>query len=426
MRKCKSLMLIAIFFIFYSCVNNDENVFLLQEKNIENELKNNNECNICLTETPLNTPKYSNSELIIQYEQNVTDDQKQDLRSSFDVINFEICENCDGTIEKWTFGFNNIIDLEHKKASIKGTDNDDEATAEGILNVDNEFSFTLENEALIGLSVSNTDYTSKIINNHGVTIAVLDSGVASDFVGFIDPFLFNAYESSSNYPSGSGWNFVSNVDDCFDDYNLRHGTKVSYMITRKLSELEIPHQILPIKISQSNGSASYFRILCGTKFASDKAAIVQISLGWYSSEDSPINSIFVDLLDKNDQTLFVTSAGNNGTDNDDILHYPSSYQHDNLLAIAAINEEKTQIADFSNYGLESVDFYAPGENVPFYNSTTISGTSFAAPYVSAIAAKFLYEDSSLDIERLIGELELYGKPITETDGKDVKHHLLID
>jgi subtilisin family serine protease/fibronectin type 3 domain-containing protein len=72
--------------------------------------------------------------------------------------------------------------------------------------------------------------------------------------------------------------------------------------------------------------------------------------------------------------LFVAAAGNDGEDNDAFPHYPSSYNNDNILSVAAI-ENTGALAYFSNYGLTSVDVGAPGRNIL---STVPKAQPFAA------------------------------------------------
>lgn len=417
MKYTKILILVTIFFTLFSCFNNSEILFS-DEKSSFNSPNNH--------VLPLNIPVYSSNELIIQYRQGVSNSQKNNLRNSFDVISYDVCQNCNGLIEKWTFDSN--IDLEHKKASIEGED--DGAGPEDILNVDNEFSFKFEkesNQSRVGRLLPT--YHSKIAHNNGPVIAVFDSGIDYNFSGFSSYFLYDSDNRSPQYyPSQSGWNFIANNDDFYDDFYIQHGTKVSYIINKTLDSLNIPHQILPIKVSGSNGNASYFRILCGLCFIDQKADIVQLSLGWYSSDRAPINSIFINKLEKyTNQILFVTSAGNNNSDNDVFLHYPSSYPQSNLLAIAAANSTMTDFAYFSNYGASSVDFLAPGEDIFFDASTKISGTSYAAPYVAAIAAKMLYRQGFIPPVQIENLLINYSTPMPSLIGtKNTKYNLLIN
>ncbi len=65
--------------------------------------------------------------------------------------------------------------------------------------------------------------------------------------------------------------------------------------------------------------------------------------------------------------LFVAAAGNDGTNNDIKPHWPSNHSNevfkgrkfDNVLSVAASDNQDAP-ADFSNYGHETVDVFAPG------------------------------------------------------------------
>ncbi len=98
----------------------------------------------------------------------------------------------------------------------------------------------------------------------------------------------------------------------------------------------------------------------------------------------------------NQNHLFMAAAGNGdaagrGINNDLSPHYPSSYELDNIISVAA-TDNQDQIASFSNYGATSVDVGAPGVNIGstaesayyYYN-----GTSMATPYVTGVAALIL-------------------------------------
>eukprot|EP00922_Rhytidocystis_sp_ex-Travisia-forbesii_P010042 GHVS01014729.1.p1 GENE.GHVS01014729.1~~GHVS01014729.1.p1 ORF type:complete len:703 (+),score=99.56 GHVS01014729.1:264-2111(+) len=89
--------------------------------------------------------------------------------------------------------------------------------------------------------------------------------------------------------------------------------------------------------------------------------------------------------------LFVCSAGNNNLDTDLTIndHTPSIYKLHNIIAVGAIDSRGDK-ARFSNYGKNSVDVVAPGVKIRTVerggNYATVSGTSFAAPAATGVAA----------------------------------------
>lgn len=93
--------------------------------------------------------------------------------------------------------------------------------------------------------------------------------------------------------------------------------------------------------------------------------------------------------------LFISSAGNDGQEiTEKTLRYPISYDCENILAVGACDVDDT-IASYSNYGDESVDLFAPGNNIrttSFDKSTgaevysTSRGTSLSTPMVAGVAA----------------------------------------
>lgn len=87
-------------------------------------------------------------------------------------------------------------------------------------------------------------------------------------------------------------------------------------------------------------------------------------------------------------SLFVAAAGNSSSDNDKTPNFPSNYKVDNVLAVAAVDNQG-KLASFSSYGKRMVHVAAPGVNV--YSSVlkekygSKSGTSMATPHVAGLA-----------------------------------------
>jgi len=60
--------------------------------------------------------------------------------------------------------------------------------------------------------------------------------------------------------------------------------------------------------------------------------------------------------------IFVAAAGNETANNESTHSYPSDYNLDNIISVAA-TDQNDALADFSNYGSTSVDVGAPGVNI---------------------------------------------------------------
>lgn len=386
MKKIIGCFLIVTSLLAISCSENDD---------VTDEIIN-TEVNYTAQISPNNIPNFSSNEIIVQYKNNVSPIKKTILRQQHQVINYEVCTHCNGTIEKWEFGPN--IDLENKLGSVSSGS----GGAESIENVMIEFGFEFETDyfELTGGS-ENYNYTSNIVtHNDGVTIAVLDSGIDVNYPIFgSTPFLYNA--TNDGIPDvNSGWDYVNENHNSYDDYKEVHGTAVSAIIYTSLIETGIPFQLLPVKIADEDGVVSVFNMLCGMLYSLPKADIIQLSLGWY--EEAGANpfttSIFLDLLHQYDDVLVVTSAGNSDSNNDgSIAHYPSNFSMStpNVIGIGATDKEVTDTSYFTNYGAHTVDFISIGTDIPFINRNgdpvLISGTSFSAPHVTAMAARILYQ-----------------------------------
>lgn len=138
-------------------------------------------------------------------------------------------------------------------------------------------------------------------------------------------------------------------------------------------------------------------IALAIRYAVDNGAnIINMSFG---KSFSP-NKQFVDealRYAENNNVLVVHSAGNDASNIDKTVQYPSRTFSDGTLAsnfitvgATAENRDDSFVADFSNYGRKNVDLFAPGVDMvslyPENKYNSGSGTSFSGPVVSGVAA----------------------------------------
>ena len=172
------------------------------------------------------------------------------------------------------------------------------------------------------------------------------------------------------------------------------------------------------------GSDEYFVMLYAWLSG---AKICSCSFGFNGSD--PTEGNIIETL-REDGVIFVCSAGNDGTNNDTVPSYPASHPSDNIVSVAATDQDddlctraKNGWSGGSNYGANSVDIAAPGHNIrsTINGSTTAyeyyNGTSMAAPYVSGalalIKAQFPNETYLQTIQRLYNG----GDSISKLSGK---------
>lgn len=227
-----------------------------------------------------------------------------------------------------------------------------------------------------------------------ITIAIIDSGIDYNHPIFKDKLLTTGYD------------FVNNDDDPYDDDFQGHGTHVAGIIadaTREISNIKI----MPLKALNSIGRGTISSVANSIKYAIDSSVdIINLSLGFIIGVHSKlIEEMIVEAVDSG--VTVVNAAGNYNSNT-----MNSCPSHINQAIIVSSIDNSNNKAYTSNYG-PNIDVAAPGVGIysaaPGGSYVYKNGTSMAAPHISVIAAMLKLNNPDLkpiEIENLIKEYSI--------------------
>ncbi|MGB3635745.1 MAG: S8 family serine peptidase, partial [Rubrobacteraceae bacterium] len=238
----------------------------------------------------------------------------------------------------------------------------------------------------------------------GVRVAIVDDGIDSRHPDLADKIVLQK-------------DFV-NDDAVADDSSFGHGTHVAGIAAASTGNGKgvaggCPDCELFVAKATQDLSGTVSDVAEAIVWSADNdAAVINLSLSGFGA--SSVEKKAVDYATRKGAVV-VGAAGNFGT-NEPL--YPAAYS--NAVSVVA-TDRSDKVAGFSNYG-RSVDIAAPGVGVvstlPGNKYGSLSGTSMAAPYVSALAGLLAGKDlSRSQVRRRIenGALDLGKK------GKDARY-----
>ena len=259
-------------------------------------------------------------------------------------------------------------------------------------------------------------------------VAVLDTGLDlsnPDFAGRIWTNPVN--DAAQGYPNDvHGWNFVANNNNISD--NNGHGTHVTSILAATgnngtgIAGVDWQTQIMPVKFLDSNGNGTTDAAVSAIIYAVNHGARV-INASWGGLDFTQPLYDAISYANAHN-VVFVTAAGNDGTDNDVVPSVPATFRLPNELSIAAV-DANGQLASFSNYGPQTVDIAAPGVDIlgdyPTNFSSNglqlLSGTSMSTAFVSGVAALVAGQFPNLTAAQIVQRIDASAKPLPGLAGQ---------
>ena len=266
-------------------------------------------------------------------------------------------------------------------------------------------------------AILRVDEATKSYKGRGSVVAIIDSGVDPDHP-LLRNVLLPGYDFTRDLATASEWNDVldqrtrailgqrtrailggdsilplnvstaavldaaeiGQLDPSTVPPAFGHGTMVAGVVHRVAPEAKI----LPLKAFDGNGQGHLFDVVRAIYYAVDQGVTV-INMSFSLEEFSPELMRAVNYAVSRGVAC-VASAGNDGRET---LVFPASLGGTIGVAATAADD---RLSPFSNYGSDVVTISAPGEDIltvyPGGRWALASGTSFAAPWISGIAAVF--------------------------------------
>lgn len=245
-----------------------------------------------------------------------------------------------------------------------------------------------------------------------VVIAVIDTGIDYNHPDLKDNIWVNTKEIAGNNKDDDGNGYIDDVygwnanakngnpmdgnahgTHCAGTIGAKHGNGIG--VAGVMDDVSL----MAVKFLSDEGSGSLADAVVAIDYAT-KMNVDIMSNSWGGGGFSKTLEDAI-IAAKNRGILFVAAAGNDGTNNDSAPHYPSNYQVDNVVSVAA-HTNQDSLASFSCFGKRTVHVAAPGFNIlsttPGNNYKVFSGTSMATPHVSGVLGLLIAEEGRQDVK----------------------------
>ena len=181
-------------------------------------------------------------------------------------------------------------------------------------------------------------------------------------------------------------------------FPLHHGTSVFSVLTENLGDLKVAIYRFP-----ANNMCRFSDLIEHAGRAGVR--IINLSMGSNSPEDW---ECFYETAKRHVDILFVVSAGNDGFNIELNQVFPASFDLENIVVVTSA-DHFGHLPRHSNYGVKSVDFMISAEQVDVFDHrgaySTTGGSSYAAPKLAALAARFLAQNETATTRDIVKFLE---------------------
>jgi len=231
-----------------------------------------------------------------------------------------------------------------------------------------------------GVDYRHPDLADNMWTNTG---EVADNGIDDDENGYVD----DVY----------GYDFFNYDSDPLDDHS--HGTHCSGTTGGVgdngvgVAGVAWDVRIMAVKFLSADGYGDTWGAVDAIYYADMMGADI-MSNSWGGG---PWEQVLYDAIASTD-ALFVAAAGNDSMDADSYAFYPSGYDLPNILSVGA-TDHNDELAWFSNWGQNSVDVFAPGEEV----LSTVAGPApvFAPTITNALPVSVCDNASDWDLSSFV-------------------------
>lgn len=236
------------------------------------------------------------------------------------------------------------------------------------------------------------------------------NGIDDDDNGFVDDV--------------NGWNFVSNNNKLNDNHG--HGTHIAGIIGAEAGNGKGIIGIAP------NVSLMILKYYDPTVTNTDNLKNTIRSINYcvkmgariinYSGGGTEYSKDEFEAVQKADQAgiLFVAAAGNERSNSDQHHYYPADYVLGNIVSVTAL-DPSLEVLPSSNYGVETVDLAAPGQNIlstlPGNSYGFMTGTSQATAFVTGAAVLVLAKKPNFKVAEIKKHILSTGDAFTSLASK---------